>query len=279
MGSIFESINPFIFIHEKRGEEARIPSWRKLLLSSILLREDSLSINGKLMADTSTFFSLPSSWELRLFQELSHPYMIELASFLQKEYDEGQEIYPERKNIFSALELTPFEDVKVVIMGQDPYHGPNQAHGLSFSVRPGVRTPPSLQNIYKELHNDLQIPIPQTGCLTPWAKQGVLLLNATLTVRRANPLSHHNKGWEKFTDAIISHLAKEKENIVFILWGKNAQEKCLKFKDEIASKHLILTAAHPSPYAAHNGFFGCRHFSKTNQYLEEHGKEPIDWKI
>ncbi len=229
--------------------------------------------------NTQAYFSLPGTWGDLLQEELSKPYMAELASFLLQEHNQGFEIFPPRKDLFSAFSYTPFENVEVVIVGQDPYHGPNQAHGLSFSVRPGVRPPPSLQNIYKELHSDLGIPIPQTGCLTPWAQQGVLLLNATLTVRRGDPLSHHNKGWERFTDAVISLLAEKKEHLVFLLWGKNAQEKCLKFQELHGSRHLILTAAHPSPYAANKGFFGCKHFSKANQYLIEHGKKPIDWGL
>ncbi|MGE0670996.1 MAG: uracil-DNA glycosylase, partial [Parachlamydiales bacterium] len=169
--------------------------------------------------------------------------------------------------------------VKVVIMGQDPYHGVGQAHGLSFSVPCGVRCPPSLKNIFAELKDDLNIPISQDGCLSKWAKQGVLLLNATLTVRAGEPRSHYGKGWERFTDAIVSKLIQRDDPIVFILWGKSAQEKCENILQHEKKGHAVLTAAHPSPYSAHSGFFGCRHFSKTNKFLEKWGKAPIDWRL
>jgi len=165
------------------------------------------------------------------------------------------------------------------LMGQDPYHGPGQAHGLSFSVQKGLAMPPSLQNIFKELADDLKLPIPSSGCLEGWAKQGVLLLNATLTVRAGEPLSHHKKGWEEFTDAIIEKIATRKKHVVFMLWGKNAQEKCERFSHLLHENHLVLMAAHPSPYSANKGFMGCHHFSKANAYLAEHGLDPIRWEV
>jgi uracil-DNA glycosylase len=176
--------------------------------------------------------------------------------------------------VFNAFAQCPFDTVKVVILGQDPYHGKGQAHGLAFSVPDHVPIPPSLQNIYKEIKNDIGTDVPQTGNLERWAKQGVLLLNATLTVEQGNPGSHQGRGWEVFTDAVIQKISKEKEHVVFLLWGKFAQSKS-SLIDE--NKHLILKAAHPSPFSAHNGFFGCHHFSKTNSYLQSHGKGPIVW--
>ncbi len=224
--------------------------------------------------------TLPQSWMEHLSSEIAQPYMSELMAFLEKEYTTypGQ-IFPPRDEIFSAFIKTPFDKVKVVLIGQDPYHGPGQAHGLSFSVKPGVKTPPSLQNIYKELESDLGIPPAPTGSLIKWAEEGVLLLNATLTVRKSEPMSHHKKGWERFTDAVVETLIQQKKNLVFLLWGKNAQEKCLRFQHEMHGNHLVLQAAHPSPYSANNGFFGCRHFSKTNAYLQEHGIQPISWQV
>ena len=224
-------------------------------------------------------FTVPSSWAEPLCHELQKPYLLRLRAFLEQEKWAGQAVYPPIGQIFQALELTPFDAVRVVLVGQDPYHGPAQAHGLSFSVRPGVAIPPSLQNIYKELKSDLNIPPASHGCLTAWARQGVLLLNATLTVRSEQPLSHHKKGWEEFTDAIIEALARRRQHVVFLLWGKNAQEKCLKISDLLKDSHLVLTAAHPSPYSAHNGFFGCRHFSKTNEFLVQHSLPPINWDL
>jgi uracil-DNA glycosylase len=224
-------------------------------------------------------FSIPPSWANALGHELQKPYLVRLKAFLEQERWAGNTVYPPEDQIFHALALTPFDAVRVVLVGQDPYHGPGQAHGLSFSVRPGVAIPPSLQNIYKELQSDLGIPPASHGCLTSWAQQGVLLLNATLTVRAGEPLSHHKKGWEEFTDSIIEAVARNHQHIVFILWGKNAQEKCQKFSDLLKDSHLVLTAAHPSPYSAHSGFFGCRHFSKTNDYLAQHSLPPIDWAL
>jgi uracil-DNA glycosylase len=224
-------------------------------------------------------FSVPSSWEEPLREELQKPYLIRLKAFLEQERWAGREVYPHENQVFQALEGTPFDAVRVVLVGQDPYHGPGQAHGLSFSVRPGVALPPSLQNIYKEIQSDLGIPPASHGCLTSWAQQGVLLLNATLTVRAGEPLSHHKKGWEEYTDAIIEAVARRHKHVVFILWGKNAQEKCEKFSGLLHGSHLVLTAAHPSPYSARNGFFGCRHFSKANEYLVQHALSPIDWRL
>lgn len=223
-------------------------------------------------------FEIPSSWILHLKHELQKPYLCNLKAFLERERLSGHAIYPPSNQIFEALRLTPFDNVKVVIVGQDPYHGPGQAHGLCFSVLPDVPLPPSLKNIYKELQDDLHIAPASHGCLASWAQQGVLLLNATLTVRQGEPLSHHNQGWEEFTDAVIEAVATQKKHIVFILWGKNAQEKCQKFAG-IFKDHLVLTAAHPSPFSAANGFFGCRHFSQTNAYLEKQGMQPITWDL
>lgn len=201
--------------------------------------------------------------------------MTRLAAFVKKARSTGAPIYPPEELEFNAFYQTPFDQVKVVIVGQDPYHGPGQAHGLCFSVPKGVPAPPSLQNIFKELESDLQLPIPSHGCLLSWAKQGVLLLNATLTVSGGAPMSHHGQGWEQFTDAVIEKLNERPNPIVFLLWGKSAQEKG-KF---LHSPHKILKAPHPSPFSAHQGFFGCRHFSQTNSFLEQIGKQPIDWKL
>jgi uracil-DNA glycosylase len=216
------------------------------------------------------------SWQTRLQKTLDAPYMQKLSVFLQNEYDAGKVIYPKPDQIYQALNTTPFEQVKVVILGQDPYHGEGQAHGLSFSVPVGVAVPRSLRNIYKELHDDLGITIPQHGCLESWAKQGVLLLNSVLTVEQGKAESHQNKGWELFTDEVIALLNNEKEHVVFILWGVYAQKKgaCI---DE--SKHLVLRGVHPSPLSAQRGFFKQHYFSQTNAYLEKHGLEVIDWSL
>jgi uracil-DNA glycosylase len=226
-------------------------------------------------------FSLEPSWQSVLKEELSEPYMIQLAASIEKEYAAfPNAVYPPKDLIFNAFYQTPFKNTEVVIVGQDPYHGPHQAHGLSFSVPIGVKPPPSLQNIFKELKADLDIPMPSNGCLIPWAKQGALLLNAILTVRKGDPLSHHGIGWERFTDAVIRKLQERKDPIIFVLWGKSAQDKGRFLREPGApTHHFILTAAHPSPYSANNGFFGCRHFSKINQLLSEQGKKPIDWTI
>jgi uracil-DNA glycosylase len=213
------------------------------------------------------------SWKEKLSEEFGREYFNSLISFVRDEY-QSQIIYPPGKDIFKAFDACSFDDVKVVIIGQDPYHGAGQANGLCFSVRDGVRFPPSLLNIFKEIQKDLDKPIPKSGDLERWAKQGVLLLNATLTVRSGTPGSHQNKGWEAFTDAVISTISNEKQNVVFLLWGAYAQKK-----GEIIdrNKHLVLMSAHPSPFSADRGFFGCKHFSKANQYLKSKGLPEIDW--
>lgn len=231
-------------------------------------------------------FLLPHSWQKVFHDELKEPYLVELAAFVEKEYAlTPDQVYPPKNLIFNAFAQTSLENLKVVIVGQDPYHGPGQAHGLSFSVPPGIKPPPSLNNIFKELEADEKMSIPKHGCLLNWAKQGVLLLNATLTVRKSEPMSHHGRGWERFTDAVIRKIQEHSEPLVFILWGKSAQDKCRflrevnSLSDSTRAPHLILTAAHPSPYSANQGFFGCKHFSKANQFLEQHGKSPIDWSL
>ncbi|MDR3712523.1 MAG: uracil-DNA glycosylase [Puia sp.] len=216
------------------------------------------------------------SWKETLKQEFTKPYFLQIVAFLKAEKMSGKTIYPPGNLIFNAFNTTPFDQVKVVLLGQDPYHGPGQAHGLSFSVSNGVPPPPSLINIFKELHQDTGVPIPQHGNLTHWAQQGVLLLNASLTVRANEPMSHSKIGWADFTNAVIEKVSARKEHIVFLLWGKFAQEK-QSLIDE--TKHLVLKAAHPSPLSAHAGFFGCRHFSKTNEYLVGNRIDPIDWKL
>ena len=215
------------------------------------------------------------SWLNRLQNEFNSDYFKELTDFLTKERSEFQ-IYPDSEATFEAFNLTPFENVKVVILGQDPYHGPNQAHGLSFSVKKGVKQPPSLKNIFKELSNDLNISPPEHGDLTNWAKQGVLLLNATLTVKAQTPGSHQKKGWEKFTDRVISIISEERENLVFVLWGKYAQDKGAVIDSK---KHFIISSPHPSPFAVHRGFFESKPFSKTNDFLQSKGINPVDWKL
>ena len=216
------------------------------------------------------------SWKEKLQPEFNKAYMQGLKKFLQEQREEGKTIFPKGSQYFAAFDMTPFDKVKVVILGQDPYHGPGQAHGLSFSVQEGIPLPPSLQNIFKELHADLGIPISKTGHLEKWAKQGVLLLNAVLTVEQSKAASHQGKGWEQFTDAVIRHLNDEKEHIVFLLWGSYAQKKAA-FVDR--KKHLVIETPHPSPLSAHRGFFGSKPFSKINEYLEAHGKTPIDWSL
>lgn len=220
--------------------------------------------------------SLEPSWKKLLLAEFSKPYMQELKKFLIEQKQSKKVIYPKGSDIFNAFELTPIDKVKVVIVGQDPYHGPNQAHGLCFSVLPKVALPPSLVNIYKELHSDLNIPPAQHGCLINWAKRGVLLLNSILTVQDGMAGSHHNKGWEKFTDKVIDVLNEQSNQIIFLLWGSYAQQKCQAID---ANRHAVLKAAHPSPLSAFRGFFGCKHFSKTNLLLQKFGKEPIDWRV
>lgn len=220
-----------------------------------------------------------STWASLLKDELQKPYFRELNRFLAAEKAANFAIYPPENLIYEALKKTPYENVKVVIVGQDPYHGHGQAHGLSFSVPKGVPLPPSLQNIFKELANDINMPTPKNGNLTKWAEQGVLLLNATLTVREKSPLSHSNRGWEHFTDVIIEKLLLKNTPIVFLLWGKYAQNKCKTYAHLKKEFHEFLIATHPSPFSAHQGFFGCRHFSKTNAFLIQHGLQPIDWSL
>ncbi|MNK95943.1 Uracil-DNA glycosylase [compost metagenome] len=219
---------------------------------------------------------LHESWKSVLASEFQQPYFRDLKAFLLDERKAKRVFYPPGPLIFNALDSTPFDQVKVVIIGQDPYHGPGQAHGLSFSVPEGVPAPPSLANIFKELQADLGLPIPAHGNLSNWARQGVLLLNATLTVRAHQAGSHQKQGWERFTDAIIRVLNEQREGIVFVLWGRFAKEKGAIIDRK---RHHVLTAAHPSPLSAHNGFFGCRHFSAVNRLLGESGKPPIDWRL
>ncbi|MDD2047893.1 uracil-DNA glycosylase [Pseudomonas putida] len=219
---------------------------------------------------------LEPSWKEALRAEFDQPYMQQLREFLRQEYAAGKEIYPPGPLIFNALNSTPLDQVKVVILGQDPYHGPGQAHGLCFSVQPGIPTPPSLVNIYKELHRDLNIEIPKHGCLQRWADQGVLLLNTTMTVERANAASHAKKGWEFFTDRIIQVVSEQRSDVVFLLWGSHAQSK-QKLID--GTKHLILKSVHPSPLSAYRGFLGCGHFSHTNKFLEQRGITRIEWSL
>ncbi len=219
---------------------------------------------------------IEDSWKEKLRDEFSKSYFLQIVTHLKTERSTGATIYPPGKLIFNAFEHTPFNKVKVVILGQDPYHGPKQAMGLSFSVPDGIIPPPSLINIFKELHKDIGMAIPSTGNLTAWAKQGVLLLNAVLTVRANEPASHSKIGWMNFTDAVIKKISDEKKGIVFLLWGRFAQEKQVLIDE---TKHAVLKAAHPSPFSADKGFFGCKHFSRTNELLIKQGLEPIDWKL
>lgn len=225
---------------------------------------------------TERNIQLEPSWLRLLGEEFDKPYMLSLKAFLQEQKRQGRVIYPPGKCIFNAFNSTPFEQVKAVILGQDPYHGPGQAHGLCFSVLPGVPFPPSLLNIFKEIEGDLGIPIPSHGCLQSWAEQGVLLLNATLTVEQGRAGSHQGKGWETFTDKAIEVLNREREGLVFLLWGSYAQKKGALID---AKKHLILKSPHPSPLSAHRGFLGSHHFSKANEWLKKHNQTPIDWQI
>lgn len=219
---------------------------------------------------------LEPGWKARIGDYLERPDMQALAAFLRAEKRAGKVIYPPGPEIFAAFDHTPFDAVRVVILGQDPYHGPGQAHGLCFSVRPGVPIPPSLDNIFKEISRDLGLPRPDHGCLTPWADRGVLLLNAVLTVERGRAGSHQGKGWEGFTDAAIEALNREREGLVFLLWGSYAQRKGRLIDTR---RHRVLTAVHPSPLSAHRGFIGCGHFSAANAWLEQHGQVPIDWSL
>ncbi|WP_062107487.1 uracil-DNA glycosylase [Bacillus niameyensis] len=218
---------------------------------------------------------LRNDWAQFMEKEFQKDYYLELRAFLKQEYA-TYTVYPEMHDIFNALHLTDYHNTKVVILGQDPYHGFNQAHGLSFSVKPEVKIPPSLQNIYKELHQDLGISIPNHGCLVNWAKQGVLLLNTVLTVREGQPNSHKGQGWEFFTNEVIKQVNAKEDPVVFILWGRHAQEKETLIT---AAHHLVIKSPHPSPFSAHKGFFGSRPFSQTNKFLEEVGRTPIDWQV
>ncbi len=218
---------------------------------------------------------IEDSWKEVLRDEFKKPYFKQITEHLKTEKEQGKTIYPPGSLIFHAFDATTFEQVKIVILGQDPYHGPRQAHGLSFSVQQGVSPPPSLINIFKELHEDVGMAIPKGGNLESWARQGVLLLNASLTVRAQEPMSHSKIGWHHFTDAVISKISEEKEHVVFLLWGKFAQEKKVLINDK---KHFILTSAHPSPLSV-KGYFGNRHFSKANTFLMKQGLDPIDWSL
>lgn len=217
-----------------------------------------------------------NTWKDAIGEEKEQPYFQQILQFVQKERMSGKTIFPPQNEVFSAFALTEFANVKVVILGQDPYHGINQAHGLAFSVKPGIMPPPSLVNIYKELAQDIDFQIPNHGYLVEWAKQGVLLLNTVLTVEQGKAHSHANIGWEHFTDRVIEQLNLHREKLVFLLWGSHAQKKG-QFIDR--NRHYVLTAPHPSPLSAHRGFFGCRHFSKTNEYLRLHGIGEIDWQL
>ena len=218
---------------------------------------------------------IEEGWKQVLWEEFQSPYFSELKQFLVRERQQYT-VYPPGPQIFNAFNHTPFDRVKAVILGQDPYHGKGQAHGLCFSVPPGIPQPPSLVNIFKELHEDLGIPFPAHGSLVNWANQGVMLLNATLTVRAGQAGSHQNRGWETFTDSVIRKVSEQKSGVVFLLWGRYAQAK-ENLVDGL--RHMVLKAAHPSPFSAHSGFFGCRHFSRVNEFLVEQGKEPIDWSV
>lgn len=225
---------------------------------------------------TQRKIEMVEQWLQHLQTEFDQPYMQELSQFLRAEKAAGKRVYPAGENIFAAMNATPFDKVKVVILGQDPYHGENQAHGLSFSVPMGVPIPPSLLNIYKELRTDLNCQMPSHGNLSFWAQQGVLLLNSVLTVEQSKAGSHQNKGWEKFTDKIVAVLNQHAENVVFLLWGAYAQKKGRVIDQD---RHCVLQGPHPSPLSAYRGFFGCRHFSQANHYLQTKGQAPIDWQI
>ena len=219
---------------------------------------------------------LEPSWKARVGDYLRSPAMQDLSAFLRQRRDAGARVYPAARDIFAAFDATPFDAVKVVILGQDPYHGPGQAHGLCFSVQPGTAIPPSLDNMFKELQRDLGIPRPADGCLLPWAKQGVLLLNSVLTVEDGRAGAHAGKGWEGFTDHVVEALAREREGLVFLLWGSYAQKKGAVIDPR---RHRVLKAPHPSPLSAHRGFMGCGHFSAANEFLARRGQAPIDWAL
>lgn len=227
-------------------------------------------------ADQAREIRLHPEWLTALGDEFDQPYMRELRAFLLARKQAGARVYPPGEKIFNALDSTPPSKVKAVILGQDPYHGPGQAHGLCFSVQPGVRVPPSLVNIYKELHDDIGFAIPRHGCLQRWAEQGVLLLNAVLTVEQGNAGAHQGKGWERFTDRVVEVVNGGPNPIVFLLWGSHAKKKGQGIDRR---RHQVLTAPHPSPLSAHRGFLGCRHFSKANAWLEQQGQAPIDWSL
>ena len=228
------------------------------------------------MTDAARSIRLEPSWLARLGGEFEQPYMQKLRAFLVAEKQAGKCIFPAGNEFFSAFEHTPLDKVKVVILGQDPYHGEGQAHGLCFSVRPGVKIPPSLQNIYREIHAELGLPIPDHGHLTAWADRGVLLLNSVLSVECARAASHQGQGWETFTDRVIEVINREREGVVFMLWGSYAQRKGAIIDGQ---RHCVLKAPHPSPLSAHRGFFGCGHFRAANEYLERRGESPIDWSL
>lgn len=228
------------------------------------------------MSDAAKKIDLHPSWLAPLATEFEQPYMKQLKAFLLTQKRQGKVIYPDSKNIFNAFNSTPLDQVKVVILGQDPYHGPDQAHGLCFSVQQGVKVPPSLQNIYKELQRDLGFQHPGHGCLQSWANQGVLMLNATLTVEQANAGAHQGQGWEIFTDQAIRLVNQQCQGVVFLLWGSYAQKKAVFIDPQ---KHLILKAPHPSPLSAHRGFIGCGHFSQANHYLQQNQKMPVNWQL
>lgn len=232
-------------------------------------------VQGAAVSDAAPL-APPLSWKEALSGEREKPYFKQLLAQIEQERKAGKKIYPPNNDVFNALSLTPFDQVKVVIVGQDPYHGPGQAHGLCFSVRKGVPFPPSLVNIFKEISSDLGLPTPPHGCLESWARQGVLLLNTVLTVEEAKPQSHAGRGWEQFTDRVIRELNQRRTSLVFLLWGAPAQKKCA---DIDTTTHLVLKAPHPSPLSAHRGFLGCKHFSKANEYLTAHGMTPIDWRV
>ncbi|HTM69971.1 MAG TPA: uracil-DNA glycosylase [Luteimonas sp.] len=231
---------------------------------------------GAAAADAGDRIHLEPSWKTRVGDYLRTPQMQELSAFLRARRAAGARIYPAARDIFAAFDATPFDAVKVVILGQDPYHGPGQAHGLCFSVQPGTAIPPSLDNMFKELQRDLGVPRPDNGCLLPWAQQGVLLLNAVLTVEDGRAGAHAGKGWEGFTDHVVETLAREREGLVFLLWGAYAQKKGAVIDPR---RHKVLKAPHPSPLSAHRGFMGCGHFSAANEYLARRGERPIDWAL
>lgn len=246
-----------------------VPVFRLCLLSAGCYRPDMIN-----------FEPLDKDWQTALAGEFASDYFAELKAFLAAEIAAGKQIYPAPEDYLRALILTPLAGTRVVILGQDPYHGPGQAHGLCFSVKPGVRPPPSLVNIYKELHTDLGLSRPNHGFLEPWARQGVLLLNNILTVEAGSAGSHRSKGWERFTDAIIAQVAAKDDPVIFLLWGSHAMEKAAKVQTIADNgRHLILTAPHPSPLSAYRGFFGCKHFSQANIFLQQHGFAAIDWQV